>query len=96
MVDKQIFEQTLSVKLKEWLKKYSELESQAEKVSDQNQIEFSRQLDLLDAKIDLVQQRLMQLQTAKDSAREAIKANIDGISNEIENAIDSAWAKLNG
>ncbi len=95
MDDKQIFEQTLGIKLKDWQEKFSELESQAQKVSNQNQIEFSRQMDLLDAKIDLVQQRLAQLQTATDSAREAIKANIDGISNEIENAIDSAWAKLN-
>ena len=96
MDDKQIFEQALNAKLKEWQEKFVELKSQAEKVSDRNQIEFSRQLDLLDAKIDLIQQKLAQLQTATASARDAIKANIDGISNEIENAIDSAWAKLNG
>ncbi len=95
MDDKQLFEQTLSAKLKEWQEKFAELESQAEKVSDQNQIEFYRQLDLLDAKIDLVQQRLAQLQSAKKGpAIDAIKANIDGIGTEIENAIDSAWAKL--
>lgn len=95
MDDKQIFEQTLRKKLKEWQEKFAALESQAEKVSEQNQIEFYRQLDLIDAKIDLVQQRLAQWQAATEPTREAIKANIDGIGAEIENAIDSAWAKLN-
>lgn len=95
MDDKQIFEQTLSAKLKAWQEKFAALELQAEKVPDQNQIEFYRQLDLIDAKTDLVRQRLAQLQAAKGQAFDAIKANIDGIGVEIENAIDSAWAKLN-
>ena len=94
MDNRQIFEQTLEAKLREWQEKSAALESQIDKVADQQQIEFYRQLDLLEAKIDLVQQRRSQLQTASDLAREAIKANIDGISNEIENAIDSAWSKL--
>jgi DNA repair exonuclease SbcCD ATPase subunit len=92
MSDKNALDQ----KLKEWQEKYSDLKSQSGKVSHQNEIEFSRQLDLLDAKIDLIRQRLAKLQTATDSDRETIKASIDGISNEIENAIDSAWAKLDG
>jgi hypothetical protein len=80
-------------RLKAWQAKVADLESRADRVTEQNQIEFYRQLDLLDAKIELAQRKLALLKNT-DNWND-IKASLDGISNEIENALDSAWAKIN-
>lgn len=90
---KLAFAEEFAPRLKAWQAKVADLESRADRVTEQNQIEFYRQLDLLDAKIELAQRKLALLKNT-DNWND-IKASLDGISNEIENALDSAWAKIN-
>ncbi len=90
---KLVFARDFAARLKAWQIKVADLESRADRVTEQNQIEFYRQLDLLDAKIALAERKLELLQNSDNW--DEIKASLDGISNEIENALDSAWAKLN-
>jgi len=78
-----------------WQDRAQELEDQKDNVEPRQMIEFERQLDLLSAKLNLGWDRLRQFDQATSEAdREAIKASLEGIVNEIENAIDSAWSKM--
>ena len=88
------FEETLSAKLKEWQIQIDEIKSNAHRVPPQYQLEFERQLDLLFAKNNLAQEKLAKMQNASDLDWGDLKVRLDGIWNEIENAIDSATAKI--
>lgn len=88
------FEETLKAKLKEWQIQIDEIKSNAHRVRPQYQLEFERQLDLLFAKNNLAQEKLAKMQNASDLEWGDLKVRLDGIWNEIENAIDSATAKI--
>ncbi|NIR52277.1 coiled coil domain-containing protein [candidate division KSB1 bacterium] len=94
MSEKQLFEERLASKLKEWQAKIDEIKANASKVASQHEIEFYRQVDLLDAKHELARKKLKESKKASGAAWDELKASIDGIWNEIENAIDSAIAKI--
>jgi len=89
------FEETLKAKLKEWQTQVDGIKSNAHRVPAQYLLEFERQLDLLFAKSNLAQEKLAQMQNADDLEWDELKVRLDGIWNEIENAIDSATAKIN-
>lgn len=83
--------------LQAWRAKIGEIQSRSASVDARQQMEFERQLDLLYAKQNHAEEKLRQFRTAtSDTERAEIKARLDGICNEIENALDSAWAKLGG
>lgn len=88
------FEQSLAAKLKEWQAQIDAIKSRSHKVNLLNLIEFERQLDLLFAKHDLAQEKLAKLQSAEGLEWDNLKRSLDGIRNEIENALDSASAKI--
>ena len=91
---KQKYEQELSRKLAEWQHQIDEIEAKVSQVDTQNLLEFERQLDLLNAKHHLAGERLQKLQVASSGEWDDLKASLDGIGNEIENALDSAAAKI--
>ncbi len=95
MNQKTQFEETLKAKLKEWQAQVDEIRSNAHQVPSRYQLEFERQLDLLFAKHNLAQEKLAKMQNASDLEWAELKVRLDGIWNEIENAIDSATAKIN-
>ncbi len=95
MNQKTQFEETLRAKLKEWQTQVDEIKSNAHQVPPQYQLEFERQLDLLFAKHNLAQEKLAKMQKSDDLEWGELKVRLDGIWNEIENAIDSASAKIN-
>ncbi|MCH8021053.1 hypothetical protein IH785_14470 [candidate division KSB1 bacterium] len=88
------FEETLRAKLIEWQTQVDEIKSNAHQVPPQYQLEFERQLDLLFAKSNLAQEKLAKMQNSGDLEWGELKVRLDGIWNEIENAIDSATAKI--
>lgn len=95
MENKRDYEEKIATNLKEWQFMIDEIKSNADRVHPRDLLEFERQLDLLYAKHNLALDKLHQLQnTDSDVEWEELKASLDGISNEIENAIDSAGAKL--
>jgi len=94
MNQKTQFEETLKAKLKEWQIQIDEIKSNAHRVPAQYQLEFERQLDLLFAKNNLAQEKLAKMQNASDLEWGDLKVRLAGIWNEIENAIDSATAKI--
>jgi hypothetical protein len=94
MNQKTQFEETLKAKLKEWQIQIDEIKSNAHRVPAQYQLEFERQLDLLFAKHNLAQEKLAKMQKSDDLEWGELKVRLDGIWNEIENAIDSASAKI--
>ena len=88
------FEETLKAKLKEWQIQIDQIKSNARQVPPRYELEFERQLDLLFAKHNLAQEKLTKMQNAGDLEWDELKVRLDGIWNEIENAIDSATAKI--
>lgn len=75
--------------------KARDLARKENRVEPRQIIEFERQLDLLSAKLNLGWDKLRQFEQAPSQEdREAIKASLERIANEIENAIDSAWSKV--
>ena len=94
MNQKTQFEETLKAKLKEWQAQVDEIRSNAHRVPARYQLEFERQLDLLFAKHNLAQEKLANMQKSSDLEWGELKVRLDGIWNEIENAIDSATAKI--
>ncbi|MFQ5603918.1 MAG: hypothetical protein ACE5HS_11680 [bacterium] len=94
MQDKNAYLKALSARHQEWLWQIEDIKSKAKRVAAMQQLEFYRQLDLLDAKIHLMQEKLQLLEAAEGAAWNELKASLDGIGNEIENALDSAGAKV--
>lgn len=94
MDDKEKFERNYGTNLKRWQQKITEIKSLSARVPAQYKIEFERQVDLLFAKHDLAKAKLSQLKKAEGVAWDELKSSLDGIANEIENAIDSAVAKI--
>ncbi len=94
MNQKTQFEETFRAKLIEWQTQVDEIKSNAHRVPAQYQLEFERQLDLLFAKHNLAQEKLAKMQKSSDLEWSELKVRLDGIWNEIENAIDSATAKI--
>lgn len=89
------FEEQMAANLLRWEDDIAKIEVRAGSVAPRLQIEFERQLDLLFAKKQLAREKLQQFRDAtSELERDEIKASLDGICNEIENSIDSAWAKL--
>ena len=91
---KQKYEQELSRKFAEWQHQIDEIEAKVSQVDTQNLLEFERQLDLLNAKHHLAGERLQKMRVASSGEWDELKASLDGIRNEIENALDSAAAKI--
>ena len=71
-----------------------EIKSRSDQVLPQYLLEFERQLDLLFAKHNLAVEKLARMPHVDDVEWEEMKASLDGICNEIENALDSAFAKI--
>ncbi len=94
MDTKQEYEQELSRKLADWQHQIDEIEAKVSQVDTQNLLEFERQLDLLNAKHHLAGERLQKMRVASSAEWDELKASVDGIRNEIENALDSAAAKI--
>jgi predicted ribosome quality control (RQC) complex YloA/Tae2 family protein len=94
MDDKRDFENRFAAKMEEWRRKVDDIKSKTEDVDTLNRLEFERQLDLLYAKYHLAEEKLKKLQHATETDSPELKASLDGIWNEIENALDSASAKI--
>ncbi|MFQ5650047.1 MAG: hypothetical protein ACE5IY_08900 [bacterium] len=95
MHDKHAYSAAIAEKLDRWQAKMAQLKSRADTVPVRHQIEFERQLDLLYAKLNYGEEMLLGLRAAGDDPEwYELRVRVDGICNEIENAIDSAWAKL--
>jgi len=94
MHDKEQYQRNWQSQLTTWRQSLAAMNAQADKVSAQYELEFHRQLDLLQAKLELAALKLQQLHDATGVEWEELKASLDGIRNEIENALDSAWAKI--
>lgn len=89
------YQEEIVLNLQAWRAQIGEIQSRSASVETRQQMEFERQLDLLHAKQNHAEEMLRQYRTAgSDAERDEIKARLDGICNEIENALDSAWAKL--
>lgn len=85
----------IEAKLTEWQATIDEIRDSANHVEARYVLEFERQLDLLFAKLELAQEKLDEYRDAAEGeSRDELKASLEGICVEIENAIDSAWAKL--
>lgn len=94
MSDKDKYLQTIEDRLKQWQDDIDVIKSKADRVLNQHQIEFERQVNLLVSKYELAGEKLVQLKSAGSGEWDALKSSLDGICNEIENAIDSANAKI--
>lgn len=89
------YQEEIVLNLQAWRTQIGEIQSRSASVETRQQMEFERQLDLLHAKQNHAEEMLRQYRMAgSDTERDEIKARLDGICNEIENALDSAWAKL--
>ncbi|RMF69613.1 MAG: hypothetical protein D6743_01560 [Calditrichaeota bacterium] len=93
-VDLEAYMKRVSARLRNWRSDYQDIKARAGEVRAQNELEFARQLDLLEAKLHLAQEKLDAIRGATSRDRHALKVSIDAMCNEIENALDSAWAKL--
>lgn len=94
MSDKTKYLNDTEARLKKWQQEIDTIKSKTDRVLSQHQIEFDRQVNLLDSKHELAQEKLKQLKSASGRDWDALKSSLDGICNEIENGIDSANAKI--
>lgn len=90
----QGYEAKMAERLNGWKADIDALAVKTRNVRAQNLIEFERQLDLLFAKHNLAQEKLAELDQVGEVEQEELRASLDGVCNEIENALDSAWAKI--
>ncbi len=96
MNDPQGYYADITQRLQTWRTRLREIQGQTDRVAAQHRLEFHRQLDLLEAKLDTAALKLRQMQTLSGLEWQDLKASLDGVCNEIENALDSAWAKIGG
>jgi len=94
MSGKKEYVQNIEDRLRQWQRDIDDIKSKADRVLSQHRIEFDRQVNLLDAKHELAREKLKELKSVSSRDWDALKSSLDGIWNEIENAIDSANAKI--
>ncbi len=89
------YEIRITENLRDLCMQIEKIKTASNSVSVRQRSEFECQIDLLFAKQDLAEARLRRLsQTTDLKEREELKVGLDCVCREIENAIDSAWAKL--
>ncbi len=74
---------------------FATIKARSATVDSRQRLEYERQVDLLNAKVELACELLETLKSATDvSEQQESKVRLEGVCVEIENAIDSAWSKL--
>lgn len=92
--EKKAYIEGLRSDISAWEQKIAQLKSESHRVEHQSGIEFGRQMDMLEAKLDLLKNHIEQLQQADGRTWEEIKIDVDKSLHEMKDAFDSAFSKL--
>jgi len=92
--EKDAFIGNLKAQLESWAKKIDSLRSDSAKVSDRERLEFVRQIDLLSAKQDFLEDTLRKLQSTEEENWQELKTAAERALHELWDAYDSAISKI--
>lgn len=92
--EKQAYLKRLQDQIEIWNEKVASLRAEAEKVDSRTRAEYSRQVDLLTAKLEVLHEKIQAFQKTGDAAWEDARAVAEKALHEMKDAFDSAVSKL--
>jgi hypothetical protein len=93
-IDARAFKQNLASQINRWCGKLTAIREKEQKVATKDRSEFRRQINLMEAKLDALQDDLLTVQNHGDKVSSMLEANIRKSFHEVNDAFDSAMAKL--
>lgn len=91
---KESYEKKLQAQLDEWSAEIDQLKAKADKASADAQIEYSRQVEELQARQEEAKRKLAELREAGDGAWEDLKAGAENARDALGSALESARARF--
>lgn len=92
--EKQAYLKRLQDQIEVWDEKVATLRAEATNVDSRMKVEYSRQLDLLTAKLEVLHETVQAFQKSGNAAWEDAKAVAEKALHEMKDAFDSAVSKL--
>ncbi len=96
MSTKEAYKQKMEAELELAQAKLAELKAQAKSYAADLRIEYAKQVDELEQKVDVTKGKLKELGEASDDTWEQIKAGVESAWGTLSAAIQNAAAKFKG
>lgn len=94
MTDKELYQQKKQAQLDEWKADVGKLKAQASNVSADVQLEFNKQIGMLETKLEEGKVKLSEFAGASESAWESIKEGVESAWDSTKSAFHDAAAKF--
>ena len=94
MNEKELYQQKKQAQLDEWKAEADKLKAKASGASADAQLEFNKQIEALEGKIEEGKTRLSEFADASEDAWESIKEGVESAWDSMKSALSDAAAKL--
>jgi len=84
MERKELYQEKMEAQLQEWQAKFDELKAKARQASADAHLQYEKQIDALQPKLEAAKQKLRELQLASDNAWGDVKVGMEGAWNELK------------
>jgi len=94
MKQQEVYQHKLQTQLAEWSAAIDQLKVRADEAEADVKAEYDEQIDDLQQKLDIAQKKLDELQRARDDVWESLKADVEVVSNNLGESVNSATARF--
>ncbi len=94
MDDKALYQQKQKAQLNEWKAEVDKLKAKASKASAEAQLEFNKQINAIEGKLDEGRAKLAELADASGDAWDSLKDGVDSAWTSLKTGVREASAKL--
>lgn len=94
MKQQEVYQHKLQTQLAEWSAAIDQLKARADKAEADVKAGYDEQVGDLQQKLDIAQKKLDELQQARDDVWESLKADVEAVSNNLGESVNSATARF--
>jgi acetyl-CoA carboxylase alpha subunit len=94
METKEAYRQKIEAQLKEWSAKIEQLKARAAKLETEAKIEFSEEIQKLEARREALKAKVKEWQESSGEAWETLKAGVEKAAGELGAAMEKALARF--
>jgi uncharacterized coiled-coil DUF342 family protein len=91
---KQVYQQKMDARLREWQAKIDELKARADQAGAEQKLEYYEQIESLRARQQKAREQLDELRSAGEDAWEDVKAGVELAWQDLQDAFQRAAAKF--
>ncbi len=94
MTEREAYQEKVLASLKEKTHEIAQLKTKAQKAKKDIQIDFERQIDIMQARLEVTKDKWKHLQNANEDAWEDIKVGVEEARANLEEAVKSAVSRF--